>query len=278
MNCNPRSSAFHGREAPDLKAQNSELKAQGSIRIHLLRHGRIASHRGDVPVTEEGLREVEAAASRFAEELEDGELVSILTTATVRSRDTALTLHRTMLEALDGSRAVEIQPPRDEPAIRNPDIFIGGLRVEMVSTGEAMAEQTASRGIGAEQAKNLPFYRDFFPSRDRVGYWVAHPDPPGENSEAVARRLMTWGISLLDLPRERPLRYIAVTHSPQLRAFLRYYVLGEDPGEPEFLESVDMIMPGDGSLVLRFRDRRRTADASSHSALRAESRELAVRD
>lgn len=233
------------------------------IRVHLLRHGRVASHRGDVPVTEKGLREVEAAGRRFAARLEDGEDVSILTTATLRARDTARVLHQTMLAVLDGSRRLELHPPCEESALRNPDIYIGGLRVEMVSTAEAMAEQTASVGIDTEQVANLPFYRDFFPSHDRVGLWVAHPDPPGENSEAVARRLMTWTLSLLDVPRRQPHRYIAVTHSPQLRSFLRYHLLGEDPGEPDFVESVDLIMPGDGLLMLQFRDRHRTEEVES---------------
>ena len=35
------------------------------IRMHWMRHGRVASHRGDIPVTDEGLRELEAAGRRL---------------------------------------------------------------------------------------------------------------------------------------------------------------------------------------------------------------------
>jgi len=227
-----------------------------SLRIRLLRHGRVASHRGDVPVTDEGLREVEALGRRLAAEPEPGEVVVILTTATLRARETAIALYQSMQAALDeraGAVSVTVLPPAEEPAIRNPDIYIGGRRVEMVSTGEAMAEQIPGSGLGAEDIDYLPFYREFFPHRDRVGYWVHHPDPPGEDADAVARRVKTFAASLLDLPRER-MRYICVTHSPLLRAFLSRYVLDHDPGEPRFMESIDLAFPGDGSFVMRFRD------------------------
>jgi broad specificity phosphatase PhoE len=238
-----------------------------SLLVHLVRHGRVASHRGDVPVTQAGMREVEAAGRRFGAQLQDGELVSVLYTATLRSRETALALHRSMSSALGGRPGLELLPPAEEPAIRNPDIYIGGLRVEMVSTPEAMAEQTELVGIGAEQVARLPFYRNFFPSPDRIGYWVRHPNPPGENAEAVARRLMTWSLSLRQLPSERPRRYICVTHSPLLRALLRHYLMDEDPGEPDFVESIDMSIPSGGSLTLCYRGEERTIEPSTPSGL-----------
>jgi broad specificity phosphatase PhoE len=246
------------------------------LRIHFVRHGKVASHRGDIPVTREGLQEVEARGRRLLAELESDEVVAILTTATFRARETAIALYQSTQAALDeraGALSVTILPPAEEPAIRNPDIYVAGRRVEMVSTGEAVAEQIPGSGLGAEDIEKLPFYREFFPHPDRVGYWVGHPDPPGEDADAVARRLLTFGISLLDVPSDRPQRYICVSHSPLLRAFLRRYVLGEDPGEPEFLESVDLLVPGDGSLTMRFREH----TVSSTLALRANVRSAASR-
>jgi broad specificity phosphatase PhoE len=228
-----------------------------ALRVHFVRHGRVASHHGDIPVTREGLQEVEACGRRFVAELEPDEVVAILTTATLRARETAIALYQVMQTALDEqaeAATVTILPPDEEPAIRNPDIYVAGRRVEMVSAGEAVAEQIPGLGLGAEDIGKLPFYREFFPHRDRIGYWVGHPDPPGEDADAVARRLLTFAISLLDVPSDRPQRYICVSHSPLIRAFLRRYLLGEDPGEPEFLESVDLFLPGDGSLTMRFRE------------------------
>lgn len=227
------------------------------LHVHFVRHGRVASHRGDIPVTWEGLQEVEALGSRLLAELESDEVIAILTTATLRARETAIALYQSMQAALEeraGAATVTILPPAEEPAIRNPDIYVAGRRVEMVSTGEAVAEQIPGSGLSAEDIEKLPFYREFFPHHDRVGYWVGHPDPPGEDADAVARRLLTFSTSLLDVPSDRPQHYICVSHSPLLRAFLRRYVLGEDPGEPKFLESVDLHLPGDGTLTIRFRE------------------------
>jgi broad specificity phosphatase PhoE len=233
--------------------------------VHWVRHGRVAGHRGDVSVTEQGLAEAEEAARRIAAQIDTGERVYLLQTETMRSSETAAVMHTVMSATLDKGNEIELLAPRAHPAIRNPDIYIGGMRVEMVSTAEAMAEQTVMLGIGAEIADRLPFYRDFFPSPDRIGYWVNHPDPPGENAEAVARRMMTFAVSLLDLPRERVHRYICVTHSPLLRAFLSRYVLDHDPGEPQFMESIDLTFVADSmlqhpsyQLVMRFRDVTRT--------------------
>jgi len=87
-----------------------------------------------------------------------------------------------------------------------------------------------------------------------TGYWVNHPNPPGEDADTVARRLFTFAVSLLDLPCGQSRRYICVTHSPVMRAFLRRYLLGHDPGEPDYLEAVDLHFTPDGKLMLRFRN------------------------
>jgi broad specificity phosphatase PhoE len=224
------------------------------FRVHWLRHGRVPHHRGDVPVTELGLEEAEEAAKRMVTGLEPAEVVLLSHTATLRSRETAYVLDRMMRAHPETHPNVRFLPPREEPAIRNPDIFIGGLRVEMVSTAEAMAEQTAAVGLGPDIVGSLPFYSDFFRIHDRIGYWIGHPDPPGENSDAVARRMMAFAVSLSQLGRERPGRYICVTHSPCLRAFLTRHLLHEDPGEPEFMESIDLTFPGDGTVEMRYRD------------------------
>lgn len=224
------------------------------LRVHWLRHGRVPHHRGDVSVTEQGLQEVEESARRMVASLESTEVVSILHTATLRSRETAYVLDRIMRAHPDVPPHIRFRAPLEEQAIRNPDIYIGGMRVEMVSTAEAMAAQIEVNGLGPDAVEVLPFYRDFFTLHDRIGYWIEHPDPPGENADAVARRMMAFAASLSQLPRELPTRYICVTHSPLMRAFLTRYVSNEDPGEPEFMETIDLIFAGDGTMEIRFRE------------------------
>jgi broad specificity phosphatase PhoE len=224
------------------------------ILVHLVRHGRVASHRGDVPLTDEGLAEIERAGKRLARQLEPGERVHVLYSPTLRSRDTAGVLYATLLRAVAADEGVELSPPAEEWAIRNPDVFVAGRRVEMVSTAEALAAQIPETGLTAEQIDALPFYREFFRHPDRIGYWVADPNPPGETSEAVARRVMSYAISLSDLPRDRLWRFICVTHSPIMRAVLCCYLLPEDPGEPEWVESIDLRIESDGKAEIHFRD------------------------
>jgi broad specificity phosphatase PhoE len=228
-----------------------------ALTVHLVRHGRVASHRGDVPVSPEGYAEIEATAEHLAGSVAPEECIHLLYTATLRSRETADALHRA-LRATINPEGVEILPPVEEPAIRNPDMFLAGRRVEMVSTGAALAEQIPGTGLDPATIERLPFYGEFLPHRDRIGYWLDHSDPPGEDAATVARRIVAWGLSLQDLPTDRSHRYIAVTHSPILRAVLKRYLLTEDPGEPGWVESVDLDLNSRGAVTVAFRDAQRT--------------------
>ncbi|GAC1319767.1 MAG: hypothetical protein NVS2B16_31160 [Chloroflexota bacterium] len=220
--------------------------------VHWVRHGRVASHRGDVPVTDRGLHDALEAGRALGRSIQKNEVVSFHTTDTRRSRETADAMRSGLVETVRGREGVAVNPPVAEFAIRNPDLYLGGRRVEMVSTPEAMAEQLPGTGLGASHLGALSFYPEFFAHRDRIGFWLSHSNPPGEDAVAVARRLMTFACSLRDLPAGAPRRYVCITHSPVLRAFLRHYVLDADSGEPEFLECVDVVL--DGDVTIRFRD------------------------
>ena len=235
------------------------MRTETPLRVHWIRHGKVSSHQGDVPVTEDGLEQAEAVGQQLAEEMSPDEDIFFLYAPTRRTRETALAIRRGM-EAELGNAGVQqgqrwrLFAPAEHLALRSPDLYVGGIRVEMVSSPQAMAEQTASSGIDAERLLKIPFLRGFWEVHDRIGYWVDHPDPPGEDAGAVARRMLTFATSLLDLPQGQPRRYICVTHSPNMRAFLRRYLLEQDPGEPGYGESVDMLFAENGSLMLRFRE------------------------
>jgi broad specificity phosphatase PhoE len=111
--------------------------------------------------------------------------------------------------------------------------------------------------VDPETLANHPFFGAFLACPDRIGYWVAQPDPPGEDTVAVARRQMTFATSLLDKQEDGPVRYVLATHSPVLRAILLCY-LGEDPGEPGHLEPIDLTLSRGEAPELCFRGRRRT--------------------
>ncbi len=225
------------------------------LRVHWMRHAKVASHQGDLPLTDEGRREVERAGQQFSRTCKPGEVVSILHAPTQRTRETALVLYSSMARAPGEvlHPTVALLAPVENMAVRNPDIYVAGARVELVSTAEALAEQIPFYGLGPEQLRQLPFFKGFWSDPDRIGYWVNHPNPPGEDADTVARRLLTFAVSLLDLPRVQPRRYICATHSPTMRAFLRRYLLGHDPGEPEYLEAVDVDFHSNGSCTIQYR-------------------------
>ena len=235
------------------------MRTQTPLRVHWVRHGKVSSHQGDVPVTDDGLFQAEAVGRQLAEEVSPDEDIFFLYAPTRRTRETAVAIRRGMEVGLGNADVQRGQQwhlfaPTEHRALRSPDLYVGGNRVEMVSSAQAMAEQTASYGIDAERLLKIPFLRGFWEVHDRIGYWVNHPDPPGEDAGAAARRVLTFATSLLDLPQVRPRRYICVTHSPIMRAFLRRYLLGQDPGEPGYGESIDMLFAENGSLTLRYRE------------------------
>ena len=235
------------------------MRTQAPLWVQWVRHGKIASHQGDVPLTAEGLEQAEAMGRQLGKEVSSDEDIFFLYAPTRRTRETAVAIHRGMEAGLGNAHVQRGQQwhlfaPAEHWAVRNPDLYVGGNRVELVSSAQAMAEQTGSSGIDAERLLKIPFLRGFWEAPDRIGYWVNHPDPPGEDADAVARRVLTFATSLLDLPRVQPRRYICVTHSPVMRAFLRRYLLQQDPGEPGYGEPIDMLFAESGSLTLRFRN------------------------
>jgi broad specificity phosphatase PhoE len=208
-------------------------------------------------LTEEGLAQARERGRVLAEDISPGEVVHFMHAPTLRTQQTVEEVRASMKEALGSDSSVEILEVSEQWAIRNPDIFVAGQRVEMVSSIEALAEQLSAPPVDSEALANHPFFRAFLASTDRIGYWVEHPDPPGEDTVAVARRQMTFATSLLDKHEDRLVRYILATHSPVLRAILLCY-LGEDPGEPGHLEPIELTLARGEAPELCFRDRRRT--------------------
>ena len=223
-----------------------------TVRVHWVRHGKVASHRGNVPLTEEGVTQAKERGRLLAGDLSSREIVHFMYAPTLRTRQTVEEIRASMAEAQGPSGDADLLRASEQWAIRNPDLYVAGQRVEMVSSAEALAEQLSAPPVGPEALSEHPFFREFWASPDRTGYWVEHPAPPGEGTLAVARRQMTFAMSLLDRLENRPTRYVLSTHSPVLRAILLCYT-GEDPGEPGYLEPIDLILSDSGTSELRFR-------------------------
>jgi broad specificity phosphatase PhoE len=221
-----------------------------STHLHILRHGKVDSHRGDVPLAADAGADIERAAARIVQNMRAGEIVSLLTTATKRTKDTAALLQRIIAERFGSS--IRIEGPREEWALRNPDLFLAGARVEMVSTPEAMAAQLPGGAITPARVDAVPFYHSFFATKDRIGFWLQSANPPGEDAHSVARRVLQYCRSLSDAGAAGDRRIICVSHSPVMRALVAHYIFDHDPGEPDWVEAINVVIEP-GTTALEFR-------------------------
>lgn len=213
------------------------------MRLYLLRHGEVSSHRGDVPIT--AAAEEQSRAAGFALAKVEAGPIRILTGETTRARDTATHMARGLIEG-----GVTVVGPTVAFALRNPDLYVSGVRVNMVSNAEALAEQV--EGLSPDEVPSLEFYPEFFASEDRIGWWLRHETPPGERAADVAGRMRSFMSSLADPTPLRSGTVIAVTHSPLLRA-VGLDFLGEDIGEPPWVSGLLVHIGDDGAMdVERF--------------------------
>lgn len=207
----------------DEVTRSGEDKNLGQLQLLLLRHGEVGSHNGDVPVTAAGL-EYATTVGRFLGS--EFPRIQILDGETLRTRQTA--------EAISaGARAngASVHGSRTAHSMRNPDLYVAGVRVNMVSTPAALAAQVD--GFTPERAAAVPFFNGFFSAPDRIRFWLDHDKPCGETRAMVAERICCFAQSLVDLNDPGTLT-VAVTHSPVLRACAIEFV-GEDPGEPDWV-------------------------------------------
>ena len=204
------------------------------MRLYLLRHGEVSSHWGDVPITADAERRAFEVGRGFGEREE--EAVLVLTGETRRAIDTGSHLASGVTEA--GGAVIG---PRVAFALRNPDLYLAGTRVNMVSSAEAMAAQVED--MSAEQVLTHDFFPEFFASPDRIGWWLTHHSPPGEDAAAIAARVRAFAASLIDPISGDPDVVVAVTHSPLLRA-AGLDLLGRDIGEPPWVSGL-LIEVGD---------------------------------
>jgi broad specificity phosphatase PhoE len=212
-----------------------------SQQLFQLRHGEVASHRGDVPVTAEGLETAVSVGRRLAAQANGG-LIRVISGATRRTRDTAAAVSQGAREA-----GAQVQEDGVAFALRNPDLYLAGSRVDMVSSEAAFAAQVP--GLSEADIARIDFYREWLQAPDRVGWWVRHENPPGDDAAAVARRINAFAASLADRD-DNTVFTVAVTHSPVLRAVARES-LGEEPGEPQWLAGLDVEVAKDRTVRIK---------------------------
>ena len=208
-------------------------------KLLLLRHGEVLSHHGDVSITQEGAEfAVEVGASlpgRFGKEF------TLLSGETSRAIETAAHV----ASGIEQAGGV-VTGPSIAHALRNPDLYIGGVRVNMVSSHEALADQV--EWLDTDDVAGLEFFPQFIDEKDRIGWWLRHEDPPGEGAREISRRLEAFARSFTNPMRDGQRTFVAVTHSPLIRAF-GLSALGHDIGEPGWVSGFQIEIHRDGTLT-----------------------------
>ena len=130
------------------------------VRFLLLRHGRVAHHRGDVPLTEMGTAQAEAAGRYFA--TEGIEIAGLLSGETLRTRDTADKFAAAYRSACDR----DLPDPVVSFGLRNPDLYLGGHRINLGEGAEFLASQAP--GVDPATVEESVFYNGIINASDRV--------------------------------------------------------------------------------------------------------------
>lgn len=215
------------------------------VTLAFLRHAKVPSHKGDMPLTADSGADIQAAIPKLRAMIGQGDDVLFLATRTQRSQQTAVALRD----------AIAPEAPEILPAwgLRNPDLYLAGSRVEMGSTPEFLASQCEHLSLPRDAAAEHSFFGAFLTAPDRIEYWLHHETPPGENAAAVAKRVLQFAESFLDMPSHNDLVVACVTHSPVMRAILTKGLNLSDPGEPGWVEAI-VIEVTRGGMTFRFRD------------------------
>lgn len=212
-------------------------------RVLLLRHGQVANHRGDVPLTDLGVDQSTAAGRWFADE--SIPITAVLTGETKRTLDTGAAF----VAAFRGAGG-EVGDPVVSFALRNPDLYLGGHRINLAEGAEALAAQSPS--ASPDDVSSSVFYSSLMTASDRVGFWLEHGNPPGDTAHRVGQRIDEFARSLVDVPGWRGGTVVAITHSPVLRA-VRLHHWAEYSREPPFLHGYELILtPGEGLILASF--------------------------
>ena len=208
-----------------------------TTRLLLLRHGEVASHKGDVPVTAAGLAHAETVGAALRNKLSGD--VSVRFGGTRRTRETADAIVRGLQDSVGTSACPDVEGPRDAFALRNPDMYLAGARVNMVSSPATLAEQVV--GLEAADVEQHAWWMHFIAAADRIGWWLAQEHPPGENARDLTERIRRFARSLADHGPTRGRTVIGVTHSPVLRSVL-LTATGVDPGEPAYVTGAEVLI------------------------------------
>lgn len=212
--------------------------------IHLVRHGRIPNYDADQSLTAEGREEALAVGRGVAALIGPGETVRFCSSSARRARETAALLCQGI--AATNTTAALITPIAVDDRLQNSQVYLNGSSYDPMLPLLDVARWRVQTAPSPENEAFLAYQTGFWSAPDPITYWLTHPSPLAESPEAVVERLY---VSLKERLTEQGDNYslrreICVTHSANIRAFLRQ-VFGRDLGTPAFSE---MLTISDGRV------------------------------
>lgn len=205
--------------------------------IHVVRHGRILNYDADQSLTAQGREEALAVGRGLAALIKPGETVRFCSSPVRRARETAALLCQSVAAALAETRTDTsvITPIAVDDRLQNNQFYLNGSSYDPMLPLLDVARWRVQTTPSPENQAFLTYQTEFWTAPDPVTYWLTHPSPLAESPEAVVERLQACLKERLagQGDNHSPGREICVTHSANIRAFLRQ-VFGGDPGPPAF--------------------------------------------
>lgn len=224
-----------------------------SYEVVLLRHGETVGYDGDRGLTELGQQQARERGAALASEIASGTTVRMPHARSARGTATAVTVRSALLEHLGAESAIDVGELRPDPWFDNLRVSVNDTVMDAV---DAVVERLALDEDLPDWAHEYDrFDRDYGPAAAAGGpieYWLRNPSFYFEPPQVAAYRIWRGIAAAAEGPGDR-LLVVAATHSSPMRAFLAA-VIGSDPGEPDNLEDIRVLVEGDRATV-RFRGR-----------------------
>lgn len=227
--------------------------------VRLVRHGEPVEHWSDAGLTALGRAQAFLKGASLAAGLVGGGEVRIVSSPRQRARETACCLLAGIEHGVaavgggDGSPALVVFPPTEDPGLDNFHVLIGAHELEVTAAFQ-LYERT--RGGGPHAGRVAPgwvvevdrFWRIHDTGGDPIGHWLRQPVQHLEPAPAVVRRVWQSIVGAVDAaPCCR--QFVMATHSGPIRAVVAQ-AFGTDPGDPAHLAELTVRLAEDRTSAL----------------------------
>ncbi len=244
--------------------RNKEISAPpGAARtlhndVYLIRHGETQGYSTDSGLTPQGAWQAHSYGHTLSRRVKDGETIVFRHAATNRAAETAVQIHRGLMDGLaQYEKSVTVVDPEPADEFRNFQ-FVAPDGLKDV-TAAFREYHSLLEGFERGAARDRPqwvvemdrFWRTQQGGGDPIQHWLTIPLLHFEPPSMVVRRFWA-GINRLSA--EFPGARLAIaTHSGCIRAFA-VNALGYDPGEPYNTEHVRVKLLADDDHTVNGRD------------------------